>query len=89
MLASVVDRMATALHSGGTLVIGNHDPLDLANGVPRPNLPDLFLAAEEIVALLDPRVWRVDVAEAMPRQWQHDGSEYTIHDTVVRATRLA
>jgi hypothetical protein len=68
------------------LVVGHH-PSDLATGVPRPQLPEVFYPAEEIAALLD-GAWTVDVSEARPRPaTTPDGAEVTIHDAVLVATR--
>jgi SAM-dependent methyltransferase len=88
LLGELQARLATAVRPGGTLLIVNHDPLDLQTAVGRPDIPGIMLAAPVIVARLEPTLWRVDVAEPFPRA-AHDGEgrPVTVHDTVVRATR--
>ncbi len=56
-------RLVAMVAPGGTLLVGNHHPDDLANGVPRPPHPDLFVTAEEMAALL-PDGWVVDTLAA-------------------------
>jgi SAM-dependent methyltransferase len=86
-------RLFTALMAsvrpGGTLLVVGHHPSDLASGVPRPAMPELFYSADEIAALLDDE-WTVEVSEARPRPASTpEGTEVTIHDTVLVATRRA
>jgi SAM-dependent methyltransferase len=86
-------RLFTALiasvRPGGTLLVVGHHPSDLATGVPRPPMPEVFYSPDEIAALLDPR-WTVGVAEARPRPARTpDGAEVTVHDSVLVATRRA
>jgi SAM-dependent methyltransferase len=86
-------RLFTALvvsvRAGGTLLVVGHHPSDLATGVPRPRMPDLFYTSEEIAGLLDDS-WTVQVKEARPRPaTTPDGIEVTIHDAVLVATRRA
>jgi SAM-dependent methyltransferase len=88
LLAEVQARLAVTVRAGGTLLIVNHDPLDLHSGIGRPNIPGVMLAASAIVACLDPTAWEVELAEAFPRVAHgHEGDGVTVHDTVVRATR--
>jgi SAM-dependent methyltransferase len=93
LLAEVQARLAITLRTGGTLLIVNHDPLDLHSGVGRPDIPGVMLAASAIVACLDPALWELEVAEPFPREAHvreargHDGHGITVHDTVVRARR--
>lgn len=87
-LADAADRLADALRAGGTLLIVNHDPLDLTTTVHRPRIAELLLTATDIAATLDPDQWRVEVAEPFPRPFPNaDGHAVTIHDAVVRAVR--
>jgi SAM-dependent methyltransferase len=86
-------RLFTALiasvRAGGTLLVVAHHPSDLATGVPRPPMPELFYAPDEIASLLDD-AWKVEASEARPRSASTpDGTEVTIHDTVLLATRRA
>ncbi len=81
--------LAASVRAGGTLLIVGHHPSDLAAGVPRPQLPEVFYTPEEIAALLA-GPWDVGVCEARPRQQQlPDGGPVTVHDTVLLATRRA
>lgn len=78
-----------AVAVGGTLLVVGHHPSDLATGVARPPMPDLFYLPEEIAALLDEE-WTVEVSEARPRPASTpDGVQVTIHDAVLVATREA
>ena len=86
-------RLFTALMAsvrpGGTLLVVGHHPSDLAAGVPRPPMPELFYSPDEIAALLDDS-WTVETGEARPRPaTTPDGTEVTVHDTVLVATRRA
>jgi SAM-dependent methyltransferase len=79
--------LAASVLTGGTLLIVGHHPSDLAAGVPRPQIPELFYPPEEIAALLD-GPWKIEVCEARPRQQRMpDGEPVTVHDTVLVATR--
>jgi SAM-dependent methyltransferase len=86
-------RLFTALiasvRAGGTLLVVGHHPSDLATGVPRPPMPEVFYSPDEIAALLD-HSWTVEVSEARPRPAKTpDGAEVTVHDSVLVATRRA
>jgi SAM-dependent methyltransferase len=79
--------LAAAVAAGGMLLVVGHHPSDLAAGVPRPPMPELFYAPDEIAAPLDDS-WRVAASEARPRSaTTPDGAEVTIHDTVLVAIR--
>jgi SAM-dependent methyltransferase len=79
--------LAAAVRPGGMLLIVGHHPSDLGTGVPRPPMPEVFYAPEEVAALLD-GAWRMQACEARPRRAATpDGTEVTIHDTVVAALR--
>ena len=79
--------LAAAVADGGMLLVVGHHPSDLATGVPRPPMPDLFYTPDEIAGLLDDS-WSVEVSEARPRPaTTPDGTDVTIHDTVLVATR--
>jgi SAM-dependent methyltransferase len=79
--------LAAAVRAGGTLLVVGHDPSDLATGVPRPPMPEVFYRPDEIAALLDDS-WTVGVSESRPRRaTTPDGAEVTIHDAVLTATR--
>ena len=79
--------LAAAVRAGGTLLVVGHHPSDLASGVPRPPMPELFYTAEEVAGLLDSS-WAVEVSEARRRTaMTPDGVEVAIHDAVLVATR--
>ena len=79
--------LAAAVTCGGTLLVVGHHPSDLATGVPRPPMPELFYSPDEVAGLLDDS-WVVTVSEARPRPGTTpDGAEVTVHDTVLAATR--
>ncbi|HSS10496.1 MAG TPA: class I SAM-dependent methyltransferase, partial [Acidimicrobiales bacterium] len=79
--------LAASVRAGGTLLVVGHHPSDLATGVPRPPMPDLFYSADEVAGLLDDS-WTVAVNEARPRPASTpEGVEVTIHDAVLLATR--
>jgi SAM-dependent methyltransferase len=86
---SLFQALIKAVQPGGTLLVVGHHPSDLASGVRRPPMPELFYTADEIAGLLD-EGWVVDVSESRPRAaLASDGLEVTIHDAVLRATRGA
>jgi SAM-dependent methyltransferase len=81
--------LAASVRDGGMLLIVGHHPSDLAAGVPRPPMPELFYTPDEIAGLLDGS-WAINASEARPRPaTTPDGADVTIHDTVLAATRLA
>jgi SAM-dependent methyltransferase len=84
-------RLFTALiasvRAGGTLLVAAHHPSDLATGVPRPPMPELFYSPDEIASLLDD-AWTVQASQARPRPATTPNcTKVTIHDTVLLATR--
>jgi len=79
--------LAAAVRPGGTLLIVGHHPSDLASGVPRPPIPEVFYSADEIATMLD-NTWDVAVSEARPRlATTPAGAEVTIHDAVLVAAK--
>lgn len=81
--------LAAAVRPGGMLLVVGHHPSDLATGVPRPPLPERFYSPDEIAGLLGSS-WTINVCEARPRPaTTPDGTEVTVHDTVVVATLTA
>jgi SAM-dependent methyltransferase len=79
--------LAAAVRAGGTLLVVGHHPSDLAAGVHRPSMPELYYTGEEIADVLDGS-WAVLVDEARPRRAvTRDGEPATIHDAVFRARR--
>jgi SAM-dependent methyltransferase len=81
--------LAAAVRDGGMLLVVGHHPSDLASGVPRPPTPERFYTPDEIAGLLDGS-WTINVCEARPRPASTpDGTDVTVHDTVLAATRPA
>jgi len=80
-------NVIAAVRAGGTLLVVGHDLSDLATGVRRPPMPELFYTADDIAELLD-STWTVIVREARPRAaTRPDGSDATIHDAMLLARR--
>jgi SAM-dependent methyltransferase len=87
--AAFVERLAAGVATGGTLLVVGHGPTDLLTTAHRPRSPELFFTAGEIVSLLDPKLWRVDLNESRQREAPDpDGIPVTHHDEVVAARRL-
>jgi SAM-dependent methyltransferase len=79
--------LAAAVRENGLLLIVGHHPSDLEAGVPRPPMPEVFYTPEEIAAPLDGS-WTVRTCAARPRPaTTPDGTEVTVHDTVLAAVR--
>lgn len=85
-----VARAARMVAPGGTLLLVQHDALDLAAPIGRPRDPSMFPGANEVrdeLLALDAG-WLVEVAQSAPRQaTTSDGEVITIHDAVLRARR--
>lgn len=85
-----VARLAAAVAPGGHLLLVSHHPSDLASPGLRPNLPEMFYTAEELVARLDADEWEIVTAGAAERPaTDREGNEVTVHDTVLFARRNA
>jgi SAM-dependent methyltransferase len=81
--------LAGAVRAGGMLLVVGHHPSDLATGVPRPPMPEVFYTPGEIAGLLTGS-WTINVCEARSRPaTTPDGTDVTVHDTVLAATRPA
>ena len=81
--------LAAAVRDGGMLLVVGHHPSDLAVGVPRPPMPEVFYTPDEIAGLLD-RCWTIQTSQARPRRAKTpDGTDVTVHDTVLVAIRPA
>ncbi len=85
-----VARAARRVAPGGTLLVVQHDALDLAAPVGRPHDPGMFPGADdvrdELLAL--GTGWDVQVAAAVPRTvTTAQGETVTVHDAVLRARR--
>jgi SAM-dependent methyltransferase len=86
---AVFATLAAAVAPGGTLLLVGHDVSDLDAGVHRPHHPELFFAAAEVAATLDPGGWEVAVADSRPRPPLAHEAEAGMHvtDTVLVARR--
>lgn len=84
----VLRGLADAVAPGGTLLVVNHDPSDLALGIRHDARPEYFASAQELAAVLDPAEWEIQVAEARPRSAHgHEGGVHHVADAVLRARR--
>jgi SAM-dependent methyltransferase len=87
----VLGGLAAAVAPGGTLLVVNHDPSDLALGIRKDARPEYFASAAELAAMLDPGEWEVQVAEARARTargHEDDGGHvHHVADAVLRARR--
>jgi SAM-dependent methyltransferase len=85
--ARLFTALMASVRPGGALLVVGHHVSDLAAGAHRPPMPELFYSPGEIAALLDDS-WTVDVAAVRPRAAGNpDGTEVTVNDTVLMATR--
>lgn len=80
-------NLARAVAPGGTLLVVGHHPSDMQSGVSRPDLPDLYFTAEDIVRLLDDG-WEHQAVESRPREASGpDGATLAVADAVYRGRR--
>ena len=88
LMAPAQDALRDAVAPGGTLLVVLHSASDLQTTVPRPPLPEMFPAADDLAADLDGDEWEVLVAQARPRrQRDPEGRDVTVSDEVLRARR--
>ena len=71
-------RLAAAVAPGGTLLVVDHGPSD--------EHAHVHTTVDDLAAALDPRTWRVEVAETRVRQGSHDHGT-ALHDVVLLARR--
>ncbi|HEX3840974.1 MAG TPA: class I SAM-dependent methyltransferase [Acidimicrobiales bacterium] len=84
----LIDRLASAVAPGGTLLIVGHHPSDLQTTMPRPHEPELFFTGDDVVGQLDPAEWDIVTNAAAGRTvTDPEGRSVTIHDTVLSARR--
>ena len=83
--AKVLDGAATALASGGTLLVIGHDLTNLTEGAGGPTSPDVLYTPESIAAEL--AGLSVVRAGRVRRTVARDGATATAIDTLVRAER--
>lgn len=78
----MVQRMATGVARGGTLLLVGHRPIDPATGAATAAAGQVQVSVEAALAALDPGVWEPVVAEERPRSAAGSGV-----DAVIRARR--
>ncbi len=78
----LVQRMATGVASGGTLLLVGHRPIDPATGAATAAAGQTQVSVEAALAALDPARWEPIVAEERPRPAAGSGV-----DAVIRARR--
>lgn len=84
----VYRRLASAVATGGTLLVVGHHPSDLRTTVPRPPRPELFFTADDLVPLLDSGSWQIVTNTAAPHEvTDPEGRVVTVHDSVLCARR--
>jgi hypothetical protein len=77
-------RMGAGVAPGGALLLVGHRPIDPATGTATPAAGQQQVSVQAAVAALDPRQWKVVVAEGRPRAAAGTGI-----DAVIRAWRLS
>ena len=80
----LVERLATAVVRGGTLLLVGHRPIDPATGAETAAAAQLQVSVEAALAALSPDTWEPVVAEDRPRPQAGTGV-----DAVIRARRCA
>jgi SAM-dependent methyltransferase len=63
----MVARLASGVRPGGTLLLVGHLPIDPTTGAETPAAGQVQVTVEAAVAVLDPRHWKLDIAEDRPR----------------------
>ncbi len=79
-VGEMVRRLGAGVAPSGTLLLVGHRPLDPATGAPTPAAGQVQVSVDSAVDALDPRDWRIEVAEERPRTAAGTGV-----DAVVRA----
>ncbi len=79
-VGEMVGRLGAGVAPGGTLLLVGHRPIDPATGAPTPAAGQVQVSVDTAVDALDPREWRIEVAEERPRDAAGTGV-----DAVVRA----
>jgi 2-polyprenyl-3-methyl-5-hydroxy-6-metoxy-1,4-benzoquinol methylase len=80
----MVERLATGVAPGGTMLLVGHLPIDPATGVETPAAGQVQVTLEAAVAVLDVAHWELSIAERRPRAVAGSGV-----DAVICARRLA
>jgi SAM-dependent methyltransferase len=63
----MVQRLATGVAPGGTLLLVGHQPIDPATGAETPAAGQVQVSVDTAVAALDPDRWNIVTAEDRPR----------------------
>ena len=79
-VVEMVQRLATGVAAGGTLLLVGHQPTDPATGAPTPAAGQVQVSVDAAVEALEPSQWQVAVAEDRPRAAAGTGV-----DAVIRA----
>ncbi len=79
-VGEMVRRLAAGVAPGGTLLLVGHRPIDPATAAPTPAAGQVQVSVDAAVDALDPREWRIEVAQERPRAAAGTGV-----DAVVRA----
>ena len=80
----MVARLAAGVIRGGTILLAGHRPVDPATGAPTPAAGQSQVSVDTAVNALNPRDWRIEVAEERPRSVAGTGV-----DAVIRAVSIA
>jgi SAM-dependent methyltransferase len=83
-VGEMVRRLGAGVAPGGTLLLVGHLPIDPASGAPTPAVGQVQVSVDAAVDALDPRDWRIEIAEERPRDAAGAGV-----DAVVRAVLSA
>ena len=83
-VGEMVRRLGAGVAPGGTLLLVGHRPIDPATGAPTAAAGQEQVSVDAAVDALDPRDWRIEVAEERPRDAAGAGV-----DAVVRAVSRA
>jgi SAM-dependent methyltransferase len=63
-VGEMVRRLGSGVAPGGTLLLVGHRPIDPATGAPTPAAGQVQVSVDAAVDALDPRDWRIEVAES-------------------------
>jgi len=83
-VGEMVRRLGAGVAPGGTLLLVGHRPIDPMTGAPTRAAGQVQVSVDAAVDALDPRDWRIEVAEERPRAGAGAGV-----DAVVRAVLSA
>ncbi|HUY59473.1 MAG TPA: methyltransferase domain-containing protein [Solirubrobacteraceae bacterium] len=80
----MLSRLAAGVTHGGTLLLVGHRPVDPTTGAPTPAAGQSQPSIDAAINALNPRDWRIEVAEERPRAAAGTGV-----DAVIRAVSIA